>query len=325
MGGQALKNLAMFQKLCGKQSLSHVVLATTMWDKLEDPVEGERREDELINHEDWWGDMRDLGSEVRRHDGTLDSALCIIDYIMNLEGNGTVTALAEDIIDKKLPLESTAVGKEVRKDLLEADARHADEVKQVKESMEAMIAAGNQKAAAKLEAMKKEMEEAKVQRDKDMEDLKQKYSDIEQQNKEEHDKLVDTLEAEVKLFKEQAKTSKKNHDRLETSLKNDQTNYDNLQQELVDNKLQHKRDLAEMDKKWDKEWEQWEAQRREEQRRRDEARKEAENGGLGSVIASYVTGTVLGCIGIATFQPGIAALGAASFAKGAATAASSLR
>ena len=50
MQGSVLKNLEMFQALCGDSGLSNVVLATTMWDWASTPEElskAEAREEEL--------------------------------------------------------------------------------------------------------------------------------------------------------------------------------------------------------------------------------------------------------------------------------------
>lgn len=53
MQGSSLKNLTMFQKLCGEGFYNHVVLATTMWGRLgkdeQDADEGGKREKELVN------------------------------------------------------------------------------------------------------------------------------------------------------------------------------------------------------------------------------------------------------------------------------------
>jgi hypothetical protein len=78
IGGHALRNLAMFQKLCGKESLANVVLATTMWDKLKDvdAVQAARdAETQLIENPKWRGDMIDEGSKVFRQNDGLNSAL----------------------------------------------------------------------------------------------------------------------------------------------------------------------------------------------------------------------------------------------------------
>jgi hypothetical protein len=56
MQGSAKRNLHMFQKLCGRDCLLHIILATIFWD-IFNPGDGARREQELIDTEDFWGYM----------------------------------------------------------------------------------------------------------------------------------------------------------------------------------------------------------------------------------------------------------------------------
>jgi len=63
MDGPSLKNLRMMKKLCGSASLSNVVLATTMWERVTEE-EGARREAEL--KQVFWKDMIDGGSRISR-------------------------------------------------------------------------------------------------------------------------------------------------------------------------------------------------------------------------------------------------------------------
>lgn len=54
MFGSSLKNLRMFRSLCGTENLSYVILATTIWDKV-NAGEGRAREAELLFNDQWWG------------------------------------------------------------------------------------------------------------------------------------------------------------------------------------------------------------------------------------------------------------------------------
>ena len=66
MQGSAKRNLFMFKKLCGPDSLGNVILATTMWDRVSE-AEGLARETELTSTDDFWGWMVSQGSKVYRH------------------------------------------------------------------------------------------------------------------------------------------------------------------------------------------------------------------------------------------------------------------
>ncbi|KAF7771555.1 hypothetical protein Agabi119p4_5866 [Agaricus bisporus var. burnettii] len=81
MGGATLKNLEMFQKLCGKDRFERVILTTTMWPEDSSDVEDARkREEELCN--DYWKLMMDKGSITRPFDGTQASAWSILDNLV---------------------------------------------------------------------------------------------------------------------------------------------------------------------------------------------------------------------------------------------------
>jgi hypothetical protein len=56
LNGTAFKNLRTFRKLVGRDSMSSVVLATTMWKNVS-TVDGNAREAELKNTAEFWGDM----------------------------------------------------------------------------------------------------------------------------------------------------------------------------------------------------------------------------------------------------------------------------
>jgi predicted GTPase len=55
MQGAAMRNLFMFKKLCGRNALKNVILATTMWD-YDQPPKGEEREEELKSTHEFWGE-----------------------------------------------------------------------------------------------------------------------------------------------------------------------------------------------------------------------------------------------------------------------------
>ena len=77
--GTPLKNLHMFEKLCGKHALGNIILTTTMWDKI-DETTGQEREMELGGQ--YWESMIKLGSTTARYHNTKESAWEILDKIL---------------------------------------------------------------------------------------------------------------------------------------------------------------------------------------------------------------------------------------------------
>jgi hypothetical protein len=83
IGGSAMKNLRMFKKLCGDDSLGSVVLATTFWGMTKSDTE-QSREVQLTTRSDFWGHFVQKRSKVFRQDQGKESATKIIDYLVNL-------------------------------------------------------------------------------------------------------------------------------------------------------------------------------------------------------------------------------------------------
>jgi hypothetical protein len=79
MGGTPLKNLTMFQRLCGEDRFDKVVLTTTMWSKDEDSLESEREEELKATY---WSSMIERGSGVHRFYNTSTSAWLIINELV---------------------------------------------------------------------------------------------------------------------------------------------------------------------------------------------------------------------------------------------------
>lgn len=81
MTGSAMKNLDMFQRLCGEESLKNVMLVTTKWDKA--PENARNHEAELVK--DFWAGMIKLGSSHPKRLGkVVDPSSKVVDPIFGL-------------------------------------------------------------------------------------------------------------------------------------------------------------------------------------------------------------------------------------------------
>lgn len=70
-----LPHYQMFRRLCGEAFHARVLLVTTMWEKLSNQEDGERRDAILRQH---WGEMINKGSAVVCHDGKKESAWGVV-------------------------------------------------------------------------------------------------------------------------------------------------------------------------------------------------------------------------------------------------------
>ncbi|KAI6042362.1 hypothetical protein EDC04DRAFT_998756 [Pisolithus marmoratus] len=152
MAGTPLKNLRVFQKLCGKDAMSKVILVTTMWDEVDVEV-GDERLKEL--KDSYWQKMIARGSMTFEcNKDPRKSPMVLLQDIVRAvqhrkeeqesaghdeEGEGEVQ-LQEEISDLKMDLQETAAGQQLYSRLeklaqtrmetlrkIRADTKRADE------------------------------------------------------------------------------------------------------------------------------------------------------------------------------------------------------
>ena len=102
----------MFEELCGKNTLQKVVLTTTMWDEVDEET-GETREGELRST--YWRPMLQRNSTTNRFRRTRESALTIIDPLIDAANIRISALLQQELGDmrKKLSSTSRAAGQEL--------------------------------------------------------------------------------------------------------------------------------------------------------------------------------------------------------------------
>lgn len=79
LASASLENLSLFKMLCGQNPLRNIILATTMWDDVDENT-GQSREKELTDG--YWKVMLNQGSAIPRYTNTAESAWSIIDYFI---------------------------------------------------------------------------------------------------------------------------------------------------------------------------------------------------------------------------------------------------
>lgn len=107
MSGTSLKNLDMFQKLCGDNALQNVIVVTTMWREVTEAT-GCKREKELES--EYWQSMIECGSQMRRFHDCHASAW---EIIKNLNEVRQPLQIQQEIVDKGLNLQFTSAGRKV--------------------------------------------------------------------------------------------------------------------------------------------------------------------------------------------------------------------
>ncbi len=181
MTGSALKNIDMFERLCGEESFSNVMLLTTKWDKPVDSAQS--HEEEMINK--FWADMIKLGcSRPKRLGAIVDRSLNIVDPVSDiiapmLRFRPTWLQIQRELGTGK-DLVNTAAGQYVDRDLSNAIAQH-------KETIESALTLANESyqeqlksaLAEQAESHQRELEVAK----RDKEALREDFSTVMRPNK----------------------------------------------------------------------------------------------------------------------------------------------
>ncbi|KAF5359590.1 hypothetical protein D9756_003428 [Leucocoprinus leucothites] len=133
MAGTPLRNLDVFEKLCGPQAFSRVVMVTTMWDEVEEDM-GMRRENELISS--FWRPMMSRGSETVRYLNTADSAWGILGRF--LEGPRErlkAIQLQKETVKQQKTLSKTDAGQELYNKLDELDKKRRALIRSLEKQM----------------------------------------------------------------------------------------------------------------------------------------------------------------------------------------------
>ncbi|XP_006463967.1 hypothetical protein AGABI2DRAFT_225970 [Agaricus bisporus var. bisporus H97] len=137
MGSAPQKSLKVFQKTAGKQFFSRVTLMTTMWPDPADTVEmeeSEMREREL--REEYWAEMIEEGSEVKRFKNTRESAREIVDSIIAAESKRQWSQIQQELVKQGKGLPATDAGKELHAAYEDMVARQNVLMQQLRTEME---------------------------------------------------------------------------------------------------------------------------------------------------------------------------------------------
>lgn len=106
MTNTLIRNLDMFQNLCGNDALSNVSFVTTHWDQLKDINVGVRNEEELRNK--YWSTFLLGGSTMYRFEYTCSSAWNIIN---SLPMERRAMQIQKEMVDQHKSLWETAAGR----------------------------------------------------------------------------------------------------------------------------------------------------------------------------------------------------------------------
>ena len=175
MQGSALRNLRMFNQLCGPNNLKSVILATTFWThgegkSVEESV-GKARVKELEETEEFWGGMIERGSRVEKHDGSKASAIRIVSDLVNRHDPVTL-GIQRQMVDEKKDLFDTDVGLALRQEFIEETKKAEVKLAELKLDMESALQDKDKKWQEQIERDRANLEARIQQGNQETEALK---------------------------------------------------------------------------------------------------------------------------------------------------------
>jgi len=162
--GSAMRNLRMFENLCGQEALENVLLTTTQWSNI-DPAEGQAREDNLRDG-GLWGGLLSRGASLQRFNGTRESGLELIQKLMS--NTRKPLHIQNQIVRQHMALPQTDAGKFLDEGLTAREERFKQELesleKQSREALKAKDAEANRILMVEQETAREKLETAGAER-----------------------------------------------------------------------------------------------------------------------------------------------------------------
>lgn len=78
----AVRNIRVFESLCGDDFLKSVAVVTNFWGEVSDPKIGEQREKELVGDPEFFGQIIRGGATLKKHLGTEESSHRILSELL---------------------------------------------------------------------------------------------------------------------------------------------------------------------------------------------------------------------------------------------------
>ena len=156
MSGTATRNLRFFQDLCGPEALSNSIVVTTMWSNVE-RGKGEAREQELKTKDAFFKPVLATGGRMVRHDNTVSSAHSILRAL--LRNTPKPLRLQRELVDSGMAPWQTAAGGTMLQELAQAEAKHAEKMKKLKEEQAEALSNSDAEWQRDLEEEAQELED----------------------------------------------------------------------------------------------------------------------------------------------------------------------
>jgi hypothetical protein len=134
--GSEARRTRLFRQICGEHAYSNVVIGTTMWSKIKDRSDGEKRVEERTASGDFWANLTRHGAVVMEHEDTKQSAHRLIRALMNKRK--MPLQLQQELDDNEGWLSGTTAAQQLHADLGTVSAVESEKLNKVLQELSSM-------------------------------------------------------------------------------------------------------------------------------------------------------------------------------------------
>ena len=185
VGGAALRNLRMFQKLCDEDFMKNVVLGTTFWDMVSEE-QGAAREKELLQTEGFFEDMNDQGCDVVRISDDRDANLELLSRFAAKQP--TVMKIQQELFEGKT-LAETAAASAVSQELAELQRQNIEKLSDIEVQARKKITRTSLEMVLTLYLERKTFNESIVEIAEEQEAIRKEQEEQDRKNEERFEEL----------------------------------------------------------------------------------------------------------------------------------------
>ena len=152
MEGADLRSLRLFKSLVGENFMKNVLLTTTHWSRVT-LEEGERREQELRDSENFWKELLGRGATLTRYEGDRQSGFELLRKIVPYKPR--VLDIQHELVNQRKNLVETSAGRAIKEEMRRMQGKHEEDMKILKDEFREAVAAGDSEVSDILEREQK--------------------------------------------------------------------------------------------------------------------------------------------------------------------------
>ena len=191
----------MFRQLCGDEPLKNVVLATTCWGTAErsgEMAKAVASEEQLRTDPLFWQPMLKRGSEMVRFEDTKDSALSIVQKLV--DKRPIVLQIQHELVDEAKDLIDTTAGATVNEEIKKLEERYKRDIAEVQAEIHDALESRDQELQGVLSESKANLERLREDNRRAQDMLQYDRRNLERK----HDNEMQSLKMELEITKTQS-------------------------------------------------------------------------------------------------------------------------